>query len=68
MGLVYYYEDGDGNGDGIGNCFREKGVWQGGERVNGMMGLFLSIVFIFGIQNSNTDRGGGEEGGECGLN
>ncbi len=46
-GLVYYYEDGDDNGNSYCNCLREKGVGQGRERENGRMGLFLFIVFIF---------------------
>ncbi len=51
MGFVYYYEDSGSNGSGSGDCLREKGVGQGGERGNGRMGLFLFIVFIFDIQN-----------------
>ncbi len=51
MGFVYHYEDGDGDGNGNGKCLREKGAWQGGERGNGRMGLFLLIVFIFDVQN-----------------
>jgi hypothetical protein len=29
-GLVYYYEDGDNDGNGYCNCLRDKGVGQGG--------------------------------------
>jgi hypothetical protein len=45
-GLVYYYEDGDGNCKGNGNCLREKGVGQGGKRGSVRMGLFLFIIFM----------------------
>jgi hypothetical protein len=46
-GLVYYYEDGDDDGNGYCDCLRGKGVGQMGERENRRMGLFLFIVFIF---------------------
>jgi hypothetical protein len=45
--LVYYYQDGDDDGNVNDNYLREKGVEQGGERGNGRMGMFLLIVFIF---------------------
>jgi hypothetical protein len=39
MGFVYYYEDGDSDGNGNSSCLREKRVGQGGER--GMEGCVL---------------------------
>jgi hypothetical protein len=57
MGLVYYYEDGDSNDNGNGDCLREKEVGQGGERGNGRMGLFPLFVIIFDIQNCRCKNG-----------
>jgi hypothetical protein len=66
MRLVYYYEDGDSNGNGKGNCLQENEVGQGGERGNGRMGLLLSFL-IYKIVVAKMDRGKREKGVECSL-
>ncbi len=63
MGLVYYYEDCDGNSNG-------NGLGKGGR--GGMEGWVCFYYFfsflMYKIIVAKMDRGGGEEGGECGLN
>ncbi len=46
-GLVYYYEDGDDDGNGYCNCLREKGVGQGGGRgrIEGWVCFYSLFLF-----------------------